>query len=212
VLSDGTRKSSSPVEYPDHVIEINPSGSRESYPSSTYPRSPQKAKVLNPSAYLQRDLLSEEVKKARKPIESGGKLQEFGVSALGNTHRSNVKSDSTLNPSQSKESYIRGAIRDGMLYRIPQEEVENPEDRSSDESSEYLPPDQYVKRNKGSPFKKLMKELESNDRDEEEERGKGGKKRPNSRFSKLVNRLEKGNSESEEGVKLSDISLSDDRV
>jgi len=28
-------------------------------------------------------------------------------------------------------------------------------------SSEYLPPDQYVKRNKGSPFKKLMKKLEN---------------------------------------------------
>jgi len=66
-----TRKFSSPMEYPDHVIEINPSGSRESYPSSTYPRSPQKAKVLNPLPYLQRDLLSEEMKKARKPMKSG---------------------------------------------------------------------------------------------------------------------------------------------
>jgi len=43
-------------------------------------------------------------------------------------------------------------------------------------------------------------------------RRRGGKKRPDSPFSKLVNRLEKKNSESEEGVKLSDISLSNDRV
>jgi len=42
--------------------------------------------------------------------------------------------------------------------------------------------------------------------------GKGGTKRPDSRFSKSVNRLEKGNTESEERVELSDISLSDDRV